>query len=438
MKYIWAGIFWIGVYLFLTLAPLFVLLLGPTPGGSGFWWDLSLALGFAGTAMMGVMFVLTARFKLATAPFGIDLIYYFHRQISLVALVFILAHPAIIFIAEPHLLTILRPAFIPWHLLAGIGSLFALAVLMATSLWRKGLGIDYDGWRPWHVTLATISLGLAIAHIVGVAHYVAAPWKFLLWTAITLSCVGLLPYARLIRPFWLLRHPYRVAEIRPERGDAWTLVLEPDGHPGLRFQAGQFAWLSIWDSPFALREHPFSFSGSAEQKGRLEFTIKELGDFTRRIRHVVPGQRVCVDGPYGAFCSDRHPAPGHVFIAAGIGIAPIMAMLRTLADRQDERPLLLVYAYHTWERLTFREEIERLREKLNLRVVTVLWEAPEGWTGETGLITEELLERHLPAERDGLECFICGPVPMIDLTERALSRLGVPLSRIHSELFDLV
>jgi predicted ferric reductase len=438
MKYVWAGTFWIGVYLFLTLAPLFVLLLGPTPGGSGFWWDLSLALGFAGTAMMGVMFVLTARFKRATAPFGIDLIYYFHRQISLVALVFILAHPAIIFIAEPHLLYILRPAFIPWYLLAGVGSLAALTVLMAASLWRKALGIDYDGWRLWHVILATISLGLAIAHIVGVAHYVAAPWKFLLWTAITLSCVGLLLYARLIRPFWLLRHPYRVAEIRPERGDAWTLVLEPDGHQGMNFQAGQFAWLSIWDSPFALREHPFSFSGSAEQTGRLEFTIKELGDFTRRIRHVAPGQRVYVDGPYGAFCIDRHPAPGHVFIAAGIGIAPIMALLRTLADRRDERPLLLVYAYHTWERLTFREELEQLRERLNLRVVTVLWEAPEGWTGETGLISEELLGRHLPAERDSLECFICGPVPMIDLSERALHRLGVPLSRIHSELFDLV
>ena len=70
--------------------------------------------------------------------------------------------------------------------------------------------------------------------------------------------------------------------------------------------------------------------------------------------------------------------------------------------------------------------------------MTVLWEAPEGWTGETGLISEELLGRHLPAERDSLECFICGPVPMIDLSERALHRLGVPLSRIHSELFDLV
>jgi len=79
-----------------------------------------------------------------------------------------------------------------------------------------------------------------------------------------------------------------------------------------------------------------------------------------------------------------------------------------------------------------------LQEELNLRVVTILWEPPEGWHGETGLVSEELLSRHLPAARDNLECYICGPVPMIDLTERALHRLGVPLAQIHSELFDLV
>lgn len=438
MRYLWEGLFWIGVYLLLTLAPLFVLLLDPAPGGSGFWWDLSLALGFAGTVMLGMMFVLTARFKRASAPLGIDLIYYFHRQISLVALAFILAHPIILLLVEPKLIYLLRPQFLSAPLLAGAGSLLALALLMAASLWRKPLRIDYDSWRLWHLVLATIALVLAIVHIAGFAHYVAAPWKLLLWKAIGLSCLALLLYSRVLRPFWLLRHPYQVAQLRPERGDAWTLVLAPEGHDGLRFQAGQFAWLSIGDSPFALREHPFSFSGSAEQPEQLEFTIKELGDFTRRIHQVKPGQRVYVDGPYGAFCSDRHPTPQPVFIAAGIGIAPIMAMLRTLADRRDPRALLLIYAYHTWERLTFREELETLGERLNLQVVTVLWEAPEGWTGETGMLTEDLLGRHLPAERQRLECFICGPVPMIDLTERALHRLGVPISHTHSELFDLV
>jgi hypothetical protein len=69
------GACWVAVYLVLVLAPLFVLLVGPRPTGGGFWWDLSIALGFAATSMMSVQFVLTARFKRATSPYGIDVIY---------------------------------------------------------------------------------------------------------------------------------------------------------------------------------------------------------------------------------------------------------------------------------------------------------------------------------------------------------------------------
>ena len=214
--------------------------------------------------------------------------------------------------------------------------------------------------------------------------------------------------------------------------------MVPEWHAGFTFQPGQFAWLTIWDSPFALKEHPFSIASSAEQPGTLSFTIKALGDFTARIKEVEIGRRVYVDGPHGSFSTDRQPAPAYVFIAGGIGIAPIMGMLRTLADRCDRRPLLLFYAYHTWERLTFREELQALQTKLNLRLVFVLKDSPEGWQGEVGLLNEELLARHLPQQRDGQEYFICGPVPMIQLSEKLLYRLGVPMRRVHSELFDLV
>ena len=57
------ALFWISVYLLLVLAPLIVLNIGEVPEGTGFWWDFSMALGFAGMAMMGVQFLLTARFK---------------------------------------------------------------------------------------------------------------------------------------------------------------------------------------------------------------------------------------------------------------------------------------------------------------------------------------------------------------------------------------
>jgi predicted ferric reductase len=216
------------------------------------------------------------------------------------------------------------------------------------------------------------------------------------------------------------------------------VTIRPDGHDGFRFQPGQFAWLTAWVSPFAIEEHPFSFSSSAEQAGRMSFTIKELGDFTRRVRDLVPGQAVYLDGPYGAFSPDRHPAPGYVLIAGGVGITPMMSILRTYADRGDRRPILLFYANKTWEDAIFREEIDTLQQRLPLTVVHVLEQPPEGWSGEQGFVTAELLDSRLPAERRVLEHFICGPDPMRLAVERALYRLRVPLGRVHAERFNLV
>jgi predicted ferric reductase len=433
------GVFWLGVYLALVLGPLFVLLIGPTPPGLGFWWDLSMALGFAGLAMMGVQFVLTARFRRATAPYGIDIIYYFHRYVAIVLLLVVMAHPALVIIDNPALLDFLNPFVAPWHMTAGVLSMVALMVLVVASVWRKAFGIAYEPWRVTHTALAVAAVGLALVHIEGVQYYVASPWKRILWRIFALSWIAILGYVRVIRPWLLVRRPFRVTGIAQERGDAWTLALEPRGHAGFSFQPGQFAWLTLGGSPFLMKEHPFSFSSSPMLAGgRVEFTIKELGDFTRTIGSVPPDAVAFVDGPYGAFVVDRHPAPGYVFIAGGIGIAPIMSMLRSLAERGDQRPLLLVYAYRRWERMTFREAITDLRSRLNLAVVFVLEEPPERWDGERGWITRELLDRHLPEDRSSRHVFVCGPEAMTQAIETYLRGLGVPMSHIHSELFELV
>ena len=79
-----------------------------------------------------------------------------------------------------------------------------------------------------------------------------------------------------------------------------------------------------------------------------------------------------------------------MFIVGGIGIAPALSMLRTLADRADQRPLWMFYGNRAWDRVAFREELERLAQVLPLRLVHILQEPPADWEGERGLITEEL------------------------------------------------
>jgi len=437
-RLLWSA-FWVFVYLLLTLAPLLVLIGTPTPPGRYFLRELSVALGFAGLGIMALQFALTARIYTVNRPFGSDVVYHFHRQISIVAFVLILAHPLILFITDPETLGLLNVFTAPWRARFAVAGLLALIVIIVISVWRKQLKINYYPWRIAHGLLAIAAVGFGLGHAVLVGYYINTPWKQALWVAYGVFWIGLLLYVRLIRPFWLLRRPWIVEEVRKERGSAHTLVLRPDGHPGHRFQPGQFAWIHVWYTPFADTEHPFSYSSSAEQGDRIEFTIKELGDFTSTIKNIPPGKRVYVDGPYGAFVPDDHPArKGYIFIAGGVGITPVMSMLRTLADRGDGRPLLLFYAYHTWERLTFREELEELRERLNLEIVLVLSEPPADWTGERGYLTEEIFARHLPPDKAVRECFICGPTPMIEVAEKALARQGVPPTHIHSEIFDLV
>lgn len=432
------ALFWITVYLALVVFPLFVLLVDEAPRGAGFWYDFSLALGFAGTAMMAVQFVLTARFKRMTAPYGIDIVYYFHRYLAVVGVLVVLAHPLILVLADPIFLYYLNPFEAPPHMVAGLASTVALVVMTAVSLLRKVIRLHYDAWRIGHVILAVAAVGLAFFHIDGVGYYVATPWKRALWAAIAASWIGLIVYVRLLKPIFLLRRPYRVTDVRPERGDAWTVALEPEGHAGMAFVPGQFAWLVLRSSPFAMREHPFSFSSAPRDSGGVEFTIKELGDFTRTIGTVKPGEVAYLDGPYGSFGVAESLAPELFFIAGGIGIAPMSSMLRGLAARGDRRPLTLVHACGTLSRMPLHEQMDELGERLNLKIVRVLEEPPHDWQGEVGFVDEALLRRLLPADRQRVEVLICGPTPMIESVETSLYRLGVPLGRFHSELFDLV
>ena len=431
--------FWISVYLVLVLAPLLILTLGEVPSGSGFWWDFSMALGFTGMAMMGVQFLLTARFRRASTPFGIDIIYYFHRYLAIMAVTLLFLHFFIIRINYAEALGVVNPLHAPWYMSAGRLSLVLFALLIVTSLWRKPLRIHYDEWRMLHIGLAMAAFLLALLHIEGVGYYIDAPAKRWLWTGYTLFWLWLIVYLRLIKPWKMRSKPYRVVEVQQERGNSWTLAMEPDEHEGIRFSPGQFAWLTLRESPWHVKEHPFSFSSSADKQDRLEFTIKELGDFTRTIKNTQLGEIAYLDGPFGAFSVDQYPeAPGYVFIAGGVGVAPIISMLRTLADRHEHRPLWFIYCNNCWHDVIFREELEALKERLNLRLVHVLTKPPPDWKGESGFVTQQLLLKFLPDDAYNYEYFLCGPKPMSEAVQQSLHNLEVPLGKVHFEIFDMV
>jgi len=235
---------WTGIYLFVVLAPLFALLLGDHPPARDFLTEFAAAIAYAGLSIMGLQFGLTARFRFITQPWGEDIIYYFHRQLTWVALALVFAHPAILIWVRPARIAALNVFEAGWRVKYAHFSIYALVALTALAYGRKRIGLSYEAWHATHIVLALLAIGFGLLHAITFGHYLQSPLKAGLWVALVIVWIGVFVYTRFVRPYFLLRRPYRIEAVRRERGDSVTLSLAADGHEGLRFAPGQFAWLS--------------------------------------------------------------------------------------------------------------------------------------------------------------------------------------------------
>jgi predicted ferric reductase len=429
--------FWILVYLLVAIAPLVFAWRGPEPG-RGFLINVSVAFGFVGLAMMGLQFALVARIKRISSPFGIDVMLQYHRQIAYVALFLILAHPILLFVQSTAFLALLNPFTAPLRAHMAVLSTLALLLLVALSVWRRRLRMSYETWQLTHGLLSVIAVAAALTHVLLVDYYVNEPWEKALWIAMSAAFVALLVWVRVLRPVQRIRNPWRVEEVVQERGNSRSMVLKPENPNRFAFEPGQFAWIMVRKSPFAITQHPFSISSSAESPDRLALTVKSAGDFTSALDTLRPGTVVYLDGPHGSFSVDRYEGPGFALIGGGVGVTPLMSIMRTLADREDVRPIYLFLGNSDPQSITFREEIEALKARLDLTVVHVLSHPEDGWEGEKGHLGADVFSRHLPKRYQRLQYFVCGPEALMDAVERSLSEVGVPDERVHSERFGMV
>lgn len=442
MELIVRGLLWFGLYVFLVLFPLLIgAVFHPAAGGS-FSLELGVACGYVGLAIMAFEFALISRVKSVSGAFGQDALEQFHRQMGYVALMFVAAHPILLFFSR-YSFTLLNPfahGNLPmWRW--GVVSFYGLLLLVGLTAFRKKLKIPYEWWQVTHAVLSLLVVSFAVIHMLLIGNY-SASWPMrALWAIYAINFVGLALWYRIIRPIREWRHPWRVTQNILEHGQAHTLVLHPIGHPGFAFEPGQFAWLNLGRTPFHLEQHPIAISSSAEVPtgGDIAFTVKALGDWSGKVvPSVKPGTQIWVDGPYGVFSVDREQGPGYVLIGGGLGIAPLRSMCETLADREDIRPVVLFYGCRDYEGLTFREEFDKLATKMNLRIVYVLEHPAASWTGEKGFINADILRRHLPKQSPRFQYFICGPTPLMDAMEKILPEIGVPRRLIHTERLDMI
>ena len=433
------------LFFLLIFSPLFVMPF-VEPGLSRGWQrELSVMLGFVGLTLAGWQLAPVSRFTPAQKLFNLDRLYRFHHLLSLLSALFVTMHYLLLLVnfeagigINGWALALLNIFTAPLRAKMGVLSLLAYLLITLTSVYRKSLRLDYDMWRVLHDLFTLALVGGGVTHVLLVGKYSAAPaMNTLLWSETALWVLAAL-YIRVIKPIQQLRHPYRIAAVREEVENAFSLFLEPQGFNMPKFHPGQIAWLTVRRSPFSLRRHPFSISSSMYNHKYLEFTIKDLGDFTHTIRDLKPGETVYVDGPFGYHNIIHSNNKGIVLIAGGIGIAPVMSVLRSMADGKDPREVFLFYGNNHLDHLVFNEELKMLEKKMvHFKKFVVLEDPPAEWHDYHGFITKDILAKELPSDYQRLAYFVCGPLPMMSAMRKILTELEVPVENVHYEEFNM-
>jgi ferredoxin-nitrite reductase len=231
--------------------------------------------------------------------------------------------------------------------------------------------------------------------------------------------------------------PLRVIEVIEETHDTKTVRLENADGRIPTHRPGQHVKVRV-EAPGGPTWRSFTVSSPPTRPHIIEVTVKRnaSGVVSNAIHTLRAGDSLTIKGPQGRFVFDpeAHREP-LVFAVAGSGVTPAMSILRTIADRQFDLPVTLLYGVRTRDDIIFARELEGLRLRLaQLRLVIALTRPDPSWEGEVGRVGPELMTRHVP-EPAPARYFLCGPGDLRETLSAWLAEQGVPADRIHSEMF---
>lgn len=319
---------------------------------------------------------------------------------------------------------------VPGMLGAVVG--MALLVLVAvTSMLAARRRLSYETFHGVHLYVY-LALAFGYLHQLTIGtDFVDDPLAAWFWIALYVVAFAPLVLHRLLWPMWItVRHRPRVLAIVPESEGVFSLYVGGTDLDRLAVRAGQFFVVRALTLRDWIHGHPFSIS-AAPNGEYLRFTIKELGEGTRQLRALRPGTPVLLEGPYGAVHGARRTGRRLLLIAAGIGVAPIRALVQSFAYRPGE----VEFLYRTRDSgdAALVAELEALANERGFTLHLLTGRRSDG-TRRPDPLGPQAIRRLVPDTVDR-DVFLCGPDGLIERTRRGLLSLGVPPERIHLEAF---
>lgn len=247
--------------------------------------------------------------------------------------------------------------------------------------------------------------------------------------------------AAALRPSKRWSGQLKVVQIVRETPTVQTFRLADPGADRLPFDflPGQFLQVEVPPDAGKTARRSYTIASSPTQRAYVELTVKreEQGAVSKYLHDKLEaGDLLKVAGPFGEFTFTGTDAESIVLIAGGVGITPMMSVLRYLTDIAWSGQIFFLYGARSTEEFVFRDELERLERRFaNLHVMAAMQRsAGTVWLGAEGPITKEMLRSAVPdiAKR---RVHLCGPPGMMAAMREQLADLGVPEAQLHTEAF---
>ncbi len=428
---------WIAAFGAVLVGPVVVQLMTAQP--VPMWTQLSTTTGLLATSAFVGVAVLPSRVRSISRAFGIEGVIEVHRALGVLAVSLVLVHLACVVASDPARMMLLVPGSMTPASKSATTATVAMCLLIGLALTRAHTKhLPYELWRWSHIVLAGVTIVGSALHTYFLDKLVRDGLMGFVLAVIAVLVLAALTHRWVLRAMFDPAAEFLVREVRPESPTINTLVLQrPKARHAAEYDApwsfcaGQFAWIRLGESALA-EEHPFTIASSADDPDCIEFTIRQHdGGFTAGIAALQPGESVWVDGPYGAFTvEDAKSKVGIVLIAGGVGVTPMMSILRTAAGRRDPRRYHLVLVVAKRDDVLFRSELSAIASVLDLQVTEVL--RTRGGD-DVGALLTALGQEATPA---ALDYFVCGSPTLVSNVFLAMEALDVPADNVRTEQFD--
>ena len=402
--------------------------------------SIGLLTGLLSSILMILQVLLLARIPWVERAWGHDLLAHRHRWLGFWSLWLMIVHVvAFAIVGWRHDPSAPGEALInlfirrPWMLWATVGTVLIIVVVV-TSIRYARARLRYESWHLLHL-YAYLGMAFALPHqIIGSADFHTTVAQVYWWSLYSLTLAVTILFRLLLPIYRTIRYRLRVVSVTNEGPQVVSVAMEGRHLEQLNPKSGQFFIWRFLDGPGWTRGNPYTLS-DARDGNRLRVTIQASGEGSARVANLKPGTAVAIEGPYGTMTVDRRVHDHLLFMAAGVGITPLRALIAETTFAPGEA--ILIYRYTSHEHAIFVRELQWFAAERGLRVVYLAgsrrtdgsW-LPTGYAGSDDEVLQELVPNI--SEHD---VFVCGPPAWVRSVKRAARRAGAARHQIHSEDF---